>query len=261
MDAPTVDESLYEFAVDLARRAGDTTLRWFQTRDYDVDRKDDGTPVTIADRTAERFIRDALAESFPDDGILGEEEGATDGTSGRRWTIDPIDGTLSFVHGVPLYATLLAVEDRHGPAVGVIHHAALEETISAGRGLGCFHDGHPSSVNGHSTIDDAVISTSDYTAMPPDMLNSVHQSPMLMRTWADAYGYSLVATGRMEVMADPILFPWDVAPMAVIIPEAGGRLTAIDGGDWRGAGSAVATNGIIHDRVVEILNPPGVAPS
>ncbi len=130
-------------AVALAREAGEHTLGWFGTDDLVVDRKGDGTPVTEADRAAERLIRTRFAAVHPDDAIIGEEEDDRPGTSGRRWIIDPIDGTKAFTHGVPLYSTLLAVEDEHGPAVGVIELPALGETVYAGRGLGCFRNGTP----------------------------------------------------------------------------------------------------------------------
>ena len=117
-------------------RPGERTLRWFRAADLEVERKGDGTPVTAADRDAERFLRERLAEAFPGDGVLGEEEAPTDGTTGRRWILDPIDGTKAFTCGVPLYSNLLALEDEHGIAVGVINLPALGETVWAGRGLG-----------------------------------------------------------------------------------------------------------------------------
>ena len=247
--------SLVEDVVDLARNAGDATLRWFRSPRLEIDEKADGTPVTAADRAAERIIREELAHRFPDDRILGEEEGATGVGGARRWIIDPIDGTLSFVHGVPLYATLVAVEDESGIVAGAIHHPALEETVWAGRGLGAFHNATPCRVSDNDRLDIAVLSTSDFTAMPLPMLQAVHASPFLLRTWGDAYGYTLVATGRMEVMVDPIVNVWDVAPMAVIIPEAGGRLTSIGGGAGYDSGSAVGSNGLLHDQVLDLLAP------
>ncbi|HEY8548136.1 MAG TPA: inositol monophosphatase family protein, partial [Acidimicrobiales bacterium] len=140
-DVPPVDLDLLNFAVDLARQAGEITLRWFARDDLDVESKADGTPVTAADRAAERFIREQLAEHHPDDTIVGEEEPVHEGSSGRRWILDPIDGTKAFTRGVPLYANLLALDDEHGPAIGVVNIPALGEVVAAGRGLGCFHDG------------------------------------------------------------------------------------------------------------------------
>jgi fructose-1,6-bisphosphatase/inositol monophosphatase family enzyme len=137
MSAPPVSEALLAEAIELAQRAGTMTLSWFQSSSLDVEQKSDGTPVTDADRTAEQLIRDHLSVHHPDDSIVGEEHGRREGTSTRRWYIDPIDGTRSFVHGVPLFATLVAVEDEHGMAAGVIYLPALGETVAAGRGQGC----------------------------------------------------------------------------------------------------------------------------
>ena len=252
MASPSIDQLLGD-VVDLARAAGDATLGWFQRPDLDVVTKADGSPVTVADRTAERMIRDTLAERYPDDGILGEEEGVTAGSSGRRWIIDPIDGTKAFVRGVPLYSTLVAVEDRDGVVAGAIHLPALGETVFAGRGLGCFHDGNPTKVSSVSSLDEFVFSASGYDYFPEDMLDRLHASPMHLRTWGDAYGYALVATGRIEAMMDPIVHIWDLAPMMVIIPEAGGVFGDLAGRHSYSSGNALATNGVHHDAVLEIV--------
>ena len=149
--APAVDPALVTEAVELVRMAGEATLRWFRNDELTVDRKGDGTPVTQADREAERLIRAELEVRHPADGVLGEEEPETFGTSGRRWILDPIDGTKAFTHGVPLYSNLLAVEDEHGIAAGVINIPALGETVWAGRGLGCFCNDVPAQVSGVDT--------------------------------------------------------------------------------------------------------------
>ena len=160
--------------------------------DLEVERKGDGTPVTAADRAAERLLREQLAADFPDDGILGEEEAPMAGRSGRRWIIDPIDGTKAFTCGVPLYSTLLALEDEHGIAVGVIHLPALGETVWAGRGLGCWSDRGPARV---SDARDARRRLRDVELVLP--LDRRPASPPLeaagavLRTWGDGYGYAL----------------------------------------------------------------------
>ena len=143
MTPPPIDQQTVDTALALTREAGDRTLRWFRSRHLTVERKEDGTPVTAADRDAERYLREQLAVHFPDDGVLGEEEAPTPGTSGRRWILDPIDGTKAFTCGVPLYSNLVALEDEHGIAVGVINLPALGETVWAGRGLGCRSDRGP----------------------------------------------------------------------------------------------------------------------
>jgi histidinol phosphatase-like enzyme (inositol monophosphatase family) len=254
MAAPPVDASLLDEAVALAREAGQLTLGWFRSVDLAVDRKGDGTPVTAADRAAERFIRERLAEIHPDDAVVGEEEADTAGSSGRRWIVDPIDGTKAFTHGVPLYSTLLALEDEHGPAIGVIDLPALGETVFAGRGLGCFNNGTPAHVSDRGRLRGSYLTTSGFDYWTEESLNAVRASGLFMRTWGDGYGYALVATGRVEAMVDPIAAPWDVAAMPVIIGEAGGSFTDFTGAARVDGGSGVATNGALHAEVLELVS-------
>jgi histidinol phosphatase-like enzyme (inositol monophosphatase family) len=253
MSVPPCDPKLLDEAVAIARGAGDVTLRWFRAVDQEVEQKVDGTPVTAADRAAEAYVRAAVAEAFPDDGVLGEEEAEKVGTSGRRWIVDPIDGTKAFARGVPLYTTLLAVEDEHGVAAGVIVVPALGEAVWAGRGLGCVHDGRPCTVSAVSTLADAYLTTSSYSHWPEDALVAVRRSGMALRTWGDGYGYLLVASGRMEAMVDHAVAPYDIAAMPVILAEAGGRFTDLAGNDGYGGGSGVATNGVLHDQVLTLV--------
>ena len=250
---PPCDPALLDEVVDIAREAGEATLRWFRHDDLEVERKLDGTPVTVADRTAESIVRRRIADAHPDDGILGEEEAETVGSSGRRWIVDPIDGTKAFTRGVPLYTTLLAVEDEHGVAAGAIVVPALAEAVWAGRGLGCFHDGRPCTVSDTAAVADAYLTTSSYSHWPEPALLNVRRSGMALRTWGDGYGYLLVATGRMDVMVDPEVAPYDVAAMPVILAEAGGRFTDLDGRDGYAGGSGIATNAVLHDEVLALL--------
>jgi histidinol-phosphatase len=246
-------QALLEEAVDLARRAGEITLRWFQRADLEIDSKSDGTPVTAADRAAERFLRDEIAARYPNDAILGEEEGTSTGTSGRRWIVDPIDGTQAFTCGVPLYTNLLAVEDTDGPAIGVVNVPALGETVFAGRGLGCFWNNSPARVSSRSSLAGAYLTTSGFDAWDEDMLLGALRSGAKLRTWGDGYGYVLVATGRAEVMVDPVAAEWDLAAMPIIMAEAGGRFTDLTGANRTDGGSGVATNGLLHDAVLGAL--------
>jgi len=251
---PDASAADVDFAVRSARDAGARTLDWFGDAALRVDHKADGSPVTAADLAAERHIRDAIADHHADDAVIGEEEGDIEGTTGRTWVIDPIDGTKAFTRGVPLYSVLIALVDEHGPAVGVIHLPGLDETVWAGRGLGAFHNGAPCAVSTRTAPDGAVLTTSGTDYWPRSALDTALDSPLTIRTWGDAYGYTLVATGRAEAMVDPQAFPWDVAPMPVIIAEAGGRFSGIDGSDgWR-AGSGVATNGHLHDPVLALFD-------
>jgi histidinol phosphatase-like enzyme (inositol monophosphatase family) len=251
--SPPVDPGLVDDAVAVARAAGDLTLRWFRSDDLVVDRKGDGTPVTDADRAAEAHVRAWLAERHPDDAILGEEEGERAGTSGRRWFIDPIDGTKAFTHGVPLYSTLVAVDDEHGPAVGGIHQPALGETVWAGRGRGAFCDGRPARVSDRAATAGSYLTTSGFDYWPAPMLDGVRGAGLQLRTWGDGYGYALVATGRVEAMVDPVAAPYDLAPMPVILAEAGGRFSDLAGVARIDGGNGVATNGHLHDAVLAAL--------
>ena len=256
MSNPTADPIDLAFAIELAEDAGASTLAWFQSATLAVERKGDGSPVTAADLAAEALVRERLAATHPGDGIIGEEDDDVDGSTGRRWVVDPIDGTKAFTKGVPLYATLIALIDDHGPAVGVIHLPALGETIAAGRGLGCTFNGAPCRVSEHDTLDGAYATTSGFGYWPSAALQWVLNSDVVFRTWGDAYGYALVATGRAEAMIDPLANPWDIAPMAVIIPEAGGRFSNFDGVEqpdsWN-RNSGVATNGLLHDDLIGLF--------
>ena len=258
-----------ELAIEAARAAGEAAMRWFRSG-VDVERKADGSPVTRADREAEAAAREVIAGRFPDDGILGEESGETAGDADRRWVLDPIDGTRSFIHGVPLFGTLVALESGGDPVVGVIHLPALGETVYAARGGGCWWvggdgDGQPARVSDTSTIDDALVLTSGdgLFAADPDLaafpdpgfaarvagLHRLAGRAGVVRTWGDCYGYALVATGRAEAMLDPVLHVWDAAAVRPIIEEAGGVFT-----DWAGAAThrsphTIATNAALAGEV------------
>ena len=253
---PPADESLVDFAVKVAEQAGLITLDWFQRPGLEVSAKGDGSPVTAADYAVERFLRAELARAFPDDAVCGEEEDDTTGSSGRTWIIDPIDGTKAFAQGVPLYATLLALMDSHGPAVGVISLPALGESVWAGRGLGTRWNGSPCHTSEHRDLSEAYVCTSGLSYWPEPALARLRANGARIRTWGDAYGYALVATGRADAMVDPECFDWDVAPMSVIISEAAGRFSDTAGADdWRN-GSAVASNSLIHDDLLACFHNP-----
>jgi histidinol phosphatase-like enzyme (inositol monophosphatase family) len=252
-DAVDDPAALLELAVDLVRAAGELTLGWFRRPDLGVERKGDGTPVTEADKAAEHQLRDAIAERFPDDTIVGEEEATREGSSGRSWIIDPIDGTKAFTRGVPLYSNLLAVNDADGPLIGVVNLPALGQTVYAGRGLGCFLDGVPTHVSEPVALSDAYVSSSSYSHWDDDALLRVKHAGCALRTWGDGYGYALVATGGIEVMVDPVVSWWDVAPMPVILAEAGGTFSDFAGTVDPTTGSAVATGGVDHSRFLALL--------
>jgi histidinol-phosphatase len=253
VSAPPADARTLEVAVALARAAGDTTLRWFRSADLEVEHKADGSPVTEADRAAERYLREQLTERFPGDGILGEEEVPLPSSTGRRWILDPIDGTKAFTCGVPLYTNLLALEDDHGIAIGVINVPALGETVWAGRGLGAHSERGPARVSEVADLAGAFLMTSAIDGWDPGRLDGLATTGALLRTWGDGYGYALVATGRAAAMIDPVVEAYDVGPMPVILDEAGGRFTDLDGSATISGGSGLGTNGKLHDALLELL--------
>lgn len=244
------------FALDIAHRASRATLAWFQTGAA-VERKADDSPVTIADREAERLIRAAIAEAYPEDGVLGEEAGES-GPQDRRWVIDPIDGTKSFISGVPLYATLLAYEIEGDPVLGVCMFPALGECVYAERGSGAFLNGRPCQVSAIDRIEDAVIACGSPGSMAKygrsAGLARLAERAMAVRTWGDAYGHALVATGRAAAMIDPIVARWDVAAMRVIVLESGGAFTDFEGRDGVFA-EAVSCTPALTEEVLGAFRP------
>lgn len=235
-------------ALELARLTGQTALRHFRGA-IAVERKGDGSPVTIADREAERSARDWIARRFPDDGILGEEFGETPGTSGRRWLLDPIDGTRTFVRGVPLWGSLIAIIENDTVLAGAACYPAMGEEVAAAPGRGCWHNGARCAVSKVDTLKDSVVLTSDEhlfsDALARRGWDRLAGSSQTVRTWGDCYGYLLVATGRAEVMVDARLNAWDVSCFVPIIQEAGGVITDLAGRTGWNLPSAIATNAAI----------------
>jgi histidinol phosphatase-like enzyme (inositol monophosphatase family) len=247
---------LLEFAVEIARGAGEITLKYFR-RAPETNTKADGSFVTIADREAESFVRNRIGERYPQDSILGEEEGESKGSSVRRWIVDPIDGTFAFVHGVPFYGVMIGLEIDGEPAVGVVNIPALDEIVYAARGLGCFLNGETTQVSSVKTLSESLLLCTDFSAGPRygfgKQIAELQQRAKTNRTWGDCYGYVLVATGRAELMLDPVMNIWDCAALMPIIEEAGGTFT-----DWRAertisGGNAIATNGLVFDEVMAVV--------
>jgi myo-inositol-1(or 4)-monophosphatase len=246
------------FAEQTAREAGALTLEYFLTDGARAEFKSDDTPVTIADRKAEELIRSRIAGAYPDHQIVGEEYGATEGSSDYRWIIDPIDGTKSFVHGVPLYAVLIALEIKGKMEVGCAYFPALDEIISAATGLGAQWNGKPCRVSEVASIDRAVCAHIDTAYFGKngkgEPWERLQKAVYYNAGWCDAYGYLLVATGRAEIMLDPVMAVWDCGPFPPIFKEAGGYF-----GDWSGnegridGGEALATNAALRDEVVALL--------
>ena len=249
------------------RLAAAETLRWFGRPDLAVEQKADLSPVTAADRAAEAILRRELLGAFPDDAFLGEETGATPGSSGYEWVCDPIDGTKSFVHGVPLYATLVGCRRGGAGVLGVIAIPALDEMAYAAAGGGAWHvrgaaGPVPARVSRRAGLADGLVCSSDFVSFArwsggrsagEAARARLEGACRIARTWGDGYGYLLVATGRAEAAVDPLMNRWDAAAVETVVAEAGGRYT-----DWRGragidSGDGVATNGLVHDEVVRLL--------
>ncbi len=253
----------HEAAVLLAREAGRQTLERFQDASLTVERKRDGTVVTEADRDAEALIRRRLEELFPDDGVLGEEHGERPGTSGWRWVLDPIDGTVSFVHGVPLYGTLVAVEWRGVPHVGVIEMPALGERVHAATGRGAVHarDGQadvPARVSDVASPAEGLVCMTGLEQFRADAAGIERYGRLvdgfrLARGWNDCYAHLLAATGRVEAVIEPTMALWDVAPMVPIMAEAGGLCTGWDGGPAGHGRPCVSCNRLVHARTLELI--------
>lgn len=250
MSQPLSLADLAELAVDLARRAGDLTLEYFRGG-VETDFKTDGTPVTAADRGAEELLRREISSRFPDDGLVGEEHGAERGSSGRTWILDPIDGTKSFVRGVPLWGVLIGLEIDGEAAMGVIHLPALDETVVAWRGGGCWWNGRRARVSRIADLGSSLVTVDD----PPEggALDPLLDAAGMWRTWGDCYGYALVATGRAEVMINPVVNVWDVAAVQPILEEAGGRFTDLTGEATIHGGNSLGSNGLVHDAALELV--------
>jgi histidinol-phosphatase len=238
-------ESLAAAAEQAARIAGDIALGHYKSA-LVVDLKADGSPVTIADRSAEQAAREWLGRHFPRDGILGEELGAVRADAPRRWIVDPIDGTKTFVRGVPLWGTLVALCAGENVLAGAAYFPALGEMVAAAGGAGCWWNGARCGVSAVATLGDSTVLTTDErfagNAAQLAGWRRLAGAAAVSRSWGDCYGYLLVATGRAEVMVDGIVSPWDAAALMPIVHEAGGVFT-----DWKGTrtafgGSVVATN-------------------
>ncbi len=252
-----------ELAVDLARKAGLLTLNHYHGGEIQIDRKSDDSPVTIADREAEAFLRKEISAVFPGDGILGEEEAEKPGSNGYRWILDPIDGTESFIRRVPQYGTMVALEVEGEVEIGVISFPALQEMVYAARGFGAkwIPPARATAVDARvSSVADpgqALVLTTSASGIERagrgkgwrSLLAATRES----RGWGDCYGHLLVATGRAEIMVDPVMKIWDCAPLKPILEEAGGRFTDLEGRAVIDGGNALSSNGVLHENALSFL--------
>ena len=255
--------SRLEFARRIAREAASTAFAYFGQTDLRVDRKEDQSPVTVADREAEELLRARIASAFAGDSIEGEEYGKQAGTTAFRWLLDPIDGTKSFVSGVPLFGTMVAVLHEDEPQIGVIEFPALRESIFAAKGQGAWHSfaggsAVRSAVSKIDSLSESLFCTTAFDSFESsgrsEIFTALTRRARITRTWGDCYGYLLVATGRADLMIDPILNPWDTAALMPILEESGGTLTDFSGRRTIFGGEAVATNGHLLSQTLELTS-------
>lgn len=248
---------LIEFSRHLATESAKIIRRYFRA-DYDVEFKEDRSPVTIADRQAEELMRTEIARAFPQHGVLGEEFGHDRPDADYQWVLDPIDGTKSFVSGSLLFGTLIALVHRGQPVLGVIHQPLLDDFL-VGTGQQTWLNDRPVRVRPCARIEDALLLTTSHRNVGNHHNGAAFQEVMRRakryRTWGDCHGYALVATGGADIMTDPILNEWDLMALIPVIEGAGGTITDWQGRDVIGGNGAVATAGTIHDEVVRLLNP------
>ena len=254
-------------ALALADRADMLTRARFGALDLRIDTKPDLTPVTDADRAVEADLRDVLARERPDDSVVGEEFGGTATFSGRQWIIDPIDGTKNFVRGVPVWASLIALLEDGVPTVGVVSAPALQRRWWAARGQGAFVaiDGagpRRLSVSSVAQLDSASLSFSSLSGWAERGLRErfieLTDAVWRVRAYGDFLSYCLVAEGAVDIAAEPEVSVWDLAALDVLVREAGGSLSGLDGTAGPHRGSAVATNGRLHERVLSALRTGSV---
>jgi histidinol-phosphatase len=249
-------------ALLLADQADAVTLDRYGALDLRVDTKPDLTPVTDADRSVETLLREVLARQRPDDVVLGEEFGGTAVFAGRQWVVDPIDGTKNFVRGVPVWATLIALLDDGIPVVGAVSAPALHRRWWAGNGEGAFTsfrgDSRRISVSGVGDVASASLTYSDLTTGWGELRSrflELTDAVWRVRGYGDFWSYCLVAEGAVDIAVEPEVKLWDLAPLDILVREAGGRFTNLAGKDGPHGGSAVATNGLLHDTVLNRLYP------
>lgn len=255
-------DDLRGFVEELVAASGDVIRRHFRRSDLRVESKSDASPVTVADREAETALRDRIAARFPGHGIIGEEHGSEREDAEHVWILDPIDGTISFVGGVTLFGTLIGLLRDGRPILGAIHQPITGELV-IGTATGTTLDGRPIRVREPRPLERATVLTTDPGLIPRsedfERFEALRRRAGVFRTWGDCYGYLLVATGRADLMLDPVMNPWDLLPLVPVIRGAGGTITTWEGGDPVTGSSALAGTPGAHAEALGILTalPPG----
>ena len=248
-----------EVAIAAARAAGEVALRHFRTA-LDVEFKDDRSPVTRADRECEQRIIDVIRSAFPDHGFVGEELGEQPGVT-ARWIIDPIDGTKNFIRGIPYFATLIGLEEDGAITTGVVYAPAVDDLLYAQRGYGAFDRRGALRVSTIPRLRESMVVFGGLgifrRAGRWQGFERLVDASGRQRGFGDYFGHTFVARGQAEAMVELDLKPWDMAPIKILIEEAGGRFTDVAGVPTIYGGSAVASNGLVHDEILALLATPG----
>lgn len=249
-------DKVLEVAVEAARAAGEVALKYYRGG-FEVTLKPDKSPVTQADREAEQVIVETLKAAFPEHGFLGEEFGAQ-GSTEIRWIIDPIDGTRNFIRRVPIWAVLLALEEHGEITAGVVLNPVTGDLYTARKGQGAFANGERIRVSEVSALSRALLVHATLSLIRKagcwDGFVRLVDATEMQRGFGDYLDYVLVAEGKAEIAVEAYLKPWDLAPMKILIEEAGGKFTDFSGAPTIYSGTALATNGALHDRVLALLN-------
>lgn len=260
-----MDPAILTLMDQLADTSAEIILRYFRTH-VAVDDKKDGSPVTIADRSAEAAMREMIMAAFPEHGIIGEEHGIHQGDAEYVWTLDPIDGTKNFVAGSFLFTTLIGLLKDGEPVLGLINHPLTGHRV-VGDGTRAWSDGQDVRIRPCERLADALLLGYSYTSVGQyyDMgaFNDLLEQTKIFRTWGDGHSYFLLATGYADIIADPIMWLWDVAPLIPVVTGAGGRMTNWQGGPifpsvedvYQNGTSCIAAGVGLHDQVVQLLNP------
>lgn len=259
---PTLHKIL-DVALDAAYEAGRITLSYFQTARYDVESKSDSSPVTAADHAAEDHIVGAIRRHFPMHAIIGEERGEVSGTESVQWIIDPIDGTRSFISGVPLYGVMIGVVVEGVPTIGVVNVPALNDMYWGVKGHGSFWNGRRARVSECASLEHSRLLTTDPRRLAVDgdardsqkaLYRRLEERAAMVRSRGDCYGHMLVATGRAEIMLDPKMSLWDCAAVMPIVVEAGGHFNDFSGVARIDGPDAMSTNAALHARVMSLID-------
>jgi myo-inositol-1(or 4)-monophosphatase len=250
-------EALTAFIHTLSLRSGDVIRPYFLNRDFDVEIKDDQTPVTQADRKAEEVMRDLIAKTYPGHGIIGEEFGNENESAEFVWVLDPIDGTISFASGCPLFGTLIGLIHNGRPILGAIHNPILDR-LCIGNNNETSLNGKPVRLRSVGGLSKAILLATDIAHVSEyrnrENFDRLLSQTRLFRTWGDCYGYLLLVSGGADIMLDPILKPWDLIPLIPVIQGAGGVITTWSGADAFDGNSCVAASQALHAQVIDILN-------